>query len=587
MANKKKLPKLSKRTENLEEWLREVTEKHNYVARETEYAHNDLVIVRDRLDKIEKRAAATDEKIKELTDIVSNINKKARLLTNVAAKNAGRVKTMQQQNGKLDSTNTIAALTSSMNIIATSLGIMNASLSKALGVKLTPMGTAEQVEAPGPTGIPGLKKDKDTEKEKGMFDLLKGLFTNPAVVAAMAGVVYTILPKETQDQIKGFLGGFADGVNDVMGQNEEQGMKGFNTALKVAGVALTTYFSAKMLGGIASAITSTIKIVRLIGSGSLGKGLGVLAGGAAVGGAAYALTKGTEGEEADVAATGGASSNGGTAAESKETASGFGIKPSGGGGVGIRPEARTGIKVPQMSGEDKPVMDMIKQHEGVRTKPYKDSLGLWTVGVGHLIGDGKSLPQEWNREFSMGEVDALFAHDYKHHKEAAQKIPGYEQLNATGKAALTDLTFNMGPGWYKKWPNFTKALSAGDTEGAARSLEESKWYSQVGNRAATIVAMIRSGGKGDGSTLSDTSTSSGAVGEPIPTGSTIGQEVNIMSQGVKHAARPGTATSMASIDNSTRGGTGAKEAPPPPPIPSPIASRGSLGAFTRHNTAYA
>jgi lysozyme len=556
MANKKNLPKLSKRTANLE----------------------------GRLDNLEKRADDTENEVKELSDVVHNINNKVSLLTIVAARNAAKVKKIQQDaNAKPDATNTIAALTSSMNIIASSLGIMNASLSKALGVKMTPMG-AQQVEAPGPSGVPE-PKDKDKDKEQGMFGLLKGLFTNPAVVAAMAGIVYTVLPKESQEQIKGLMGGFADGLEETMGKNEESGLGGFNTALKGAGIALTAYFGAKMIGGIASAISSTMKIIKLMGGGKIGRGLAVIGTGAAVGGAtAFALS----GSEEDS----GEGANAGQQPESKEPPSGFGIKPSTeapSGGVGIKPGGKVGIKVPEMSGEDKPVMDMIKQHEGVRTKPYKDSLGLWTVGVGHLIGDGKSLPPEWNREFSMNEVDTLFAKDYIHHKEAAQKIPGYQNLNATGKAALTDLTFNMGPAWHKRWPNFTKALAAGDTEGAARSLEESKWYSQVGSRAATIVAMIRNGGKGNGSMLLDSSGSpvTSGAGEAVTTGSNMGQEVNSLSQNVKHAARPGSLTSMASVDNSTRGGVGSQEAAPPLPIPSPIASRGSLGSFTRHNTAYA
>jgi lysozyme len=164
-------------------------------------------------------------------------------------------------------------------------------------------------------------------------------------------------------------------------------------------------------------------------------------------------------------------------------------------GTGLKPGGGVGLKLPTPSGDDKWVMDMIKKHEGFKTKPYKDSLGLWTIGVGHLIGDGKTLPPEWNRELSPQEVDTLFAGDFASHKQAATKIPGYDRVNEQGKGALIDLTFNMGNTWYKKWPNFVKNLSSGNTEGAAASLEDSNWYKQVKSRAVTIVGLIRNSGK--------------------------------------------------------------------------------------------
>ena len=144
---------------------------------------------------------------------------------------------------------------------------------------------------------------------------------------------------------------------------------------------------------------------------------------------------------------------------------------------------------------DGPIMKMIAKHEGSRLKPYKDSRGLWTVGVGHLIGNGSSLPPDMDREFSQEEVDAMFAQDYAAHKKAAMKIPGYDKLNNTGQAAVVDLTFNMGPAWYKKFPNASAALAEGDTETFAKEMEGSAWYTQVGGRAKEIVSMIRNGKK--------------------------------------------------------------------------------------------
>lgn len=136
--------------------------------------------------------------------------------------------------------------------------------------------------------------------------------------------------------------------------------------------------------------------------------------------------------------------------------------------------------------------EMTKRHEGVRYEPYKDSLGLWTVGVGHLIGDGKSLPPEWNRTFSEKEVMDLYDKDYEKHKKQAQSnVPGFSKYDSVGQSALIDLTFNMGPGWPKKFPNTSKKLAAGDTEGAAAGLTDSLWYQQVKSRGPTIVDMVR------------------------------------------------------------------------------------------------
>ena len=141
------------------------------------------------------------------------------------------------------------------------------------------------------------------------------------------------------------------------------------------------------------------------------------------------------------------------------------------------------------------IKQMIIKHEGKINRPYKDSLGLWTVGVGHLIGDGKSLPPEMNREFSDEEVMAMFEKDYAHHRSAAMNIPGFDKLDGRGQGALTDLTFNMGPSWISKWPKLKKQLEEGDTQAAAKNLEQSKWYGQVGNRAPTIVSLIKDSSK--------------------------------------------------------------------------------------------
>jgi lysozyme len=88
---------------------------------------------------------------------------------------------------------------------------------------------------------------------------------------------------------------------------------------------------------------------------------------------------------------------------------------------------------------------MIKHHEGVRLKPYQDPIGLWTVGVGHLIGDGKTLPIEWFRTFTMDEVDELLKKDLQRFERGILRLcPNY--LTQPRFDALVSFAFNVGLG---------------------------------------------------------------------------------------------------------------------------------------------
>jgi len=108
---------------------------------------------------------------------------------------------------------------------------------------------------------------------------------------------------------------------------------------------------------------------------------------------------------------------------------------------------------------------MLRHHEGVRFRPYQDSIGLWTVGVGHLIGDGKSLPDSWNKTFSSGEVDVILGRDL------ARFEAGVERLCPAGLTvprfdALVSISFNFGLGTLQR-SSIRMRHNRGDYEGAA------------------------------------------------------------------------------------------------------------------------
>ena len=173
------------------------------------------------------------------------------------------------------------------------------------------------------------------------------------------------------------------------------------------------------------------------------------------------------------------------------------------GALGPKPPNNAAPPKPLLAPRSSPTMSeeelkkMIAHHEGTRYRPYQDNLGLWTVGIGHLIGDGKSLPPEWNREFSKEEVQAMFEKDYAHHRAgAAANTPNFDKMTSAMQGAFTDLAFNMGPNWIKAkgFNTLEKELKNFNTDGVVASLTNSKWAKQVGERSGHITGLINSSG---------------------------------------------------------------------------------------------
>ena len=120
---------------------------------------------------------------------------------------------------------------------------------------------------------------------------------------------------------------------------------------------------------------------------------------------------------------------------------------------------------------------MLAHHEGVRQKPYKCPAGLWTVGVGHLIGDGKSLPDSWNRVFSLEEVYAILAKDVERFERGVERLITIP-LKQHEMDALVSFAFNLGLGCLQR-SSIRQKLNRGDKEGAVESLLK---YNKAGGK---------------------------------------------------------------------------------------------------------
>jgi len=112
---------------------------------------------------------------------------------------------------------------------------------------------------------------------------------------------------------------------------------------------------------------------------------------------------------------------------------------------------------------------LIKHHEGVRSRPYRCPANLWTVGVGHLIGDGKSLPDSYNRTFTEEEIDGLLKSDLRRFELGISKMLPNVPLRQCEFDCLISFAFNLGLGTFQR-STLRQALLRGDKKAAMESL---------------------------------------------------------------------------------------------------------------------
>ena len=114
----------------------------------------------------------------------------------------------------------------------------------------------------------------------------------------------------------------------------------------------------------------------------------------------------------------------------------------------------------------KSTLDFITKEEGARNKAYKDSKGLWTIGVGHLIKDDEKDLITAN--LTNDQVEDLLKKDLKWCSEAVEtsvKVP----LAQNQFDALYSLCFNIGGTAFKN-STVVKKINSNDMQGAADAI---------------------------------------------------------------------------------------------------------------------
>jgi lysozyme len=128
--------------------------------------------------------------------------------------------------------------------------------------------------------------------------------------------------------------------------------------------------------------------------------------------------------------------------------------------------------------------DWIKKCEGFRAFPYLDTVGKVTIGYGRNIDD---------LGISAAEAEFMLDNDLARCEKDLSQYSWYLIQPDNVKMALMNMCFNIGIHRLTGFKKMITALINKDYTNAALEALDSKWATQVGQRAKDVASMIREG----------------------------------------------------------------------------------------------
>ncbi|MAM85723.1 MAG: lysozyme [unclassified Hahellaceae] len=126
----------------------------------------------------------------------------------------------------------------------------------------------------------------------------------------------------------------------------------------------------------------------------------------------------------------------------------------------------------------------LERHEGLRLKPYLDTVGKLTVGYGRNLEDVG---------ISRDEADFMLDNDIDQVERQLETIDEYRDLDPVRQTVIANMAFNLGFAGLMGFKNMWSAIDRRDWDRAAKEMLNSKWARQVGVRAVELSEIMRTG----------------------------------------------------------------------------------------------
>ena len=127
------------------------------------------------------------------------------------------------------------------------------------------------------------------------------------------------------------------------------------------------------------------------------------------------------------------------------------------------------------------LIEYIKQEEGFRSKPYKDSEGVLTIGYGLNLSEGITRAEaDWILRSRLGHAVHCLERSWK---------PYYRVSHET-QDALADMAYQIGCAGLIGFQVMLDALDRGDCPRAKAAALDSAWHRETPKRAERVTALL-------------------------------------------------------------------------------------------------
>lgn len=137
--------------------------------------------------------------------------------------------------------------------------------------------------------------------------------------------------------------------------------------------------------------------------------------------------------------------------------------------------------------------ERVLRHEGLRSLPYRDTLGNYTIGVGHLITEDQA--QELASGIDHAKIMEWLEQDLDNASaQLVHYLPWVVHLSKIRQEIFIEMIFQLGITGFLGFHSMLSCAKEGDIDGVVSSMKHSLWHTQTPNRCEELANLYLNNG---------------------------------------------------------------------------------------------